>query len=151
MSLTNFDLENLCSIYKINLIQCTGKDGLIGKPQNGSYIINLNDNGSVGSHWCCFYIRDGHCAYFDAFGCICPYNVSKFLKQSRIHTVYNVDEIQQLEDDHCGYYCVAFLHYMTNHNGGKLSYLLNQFDALFDLTDTNKNVKILQKYIIQIK
>jgi hypothetical protein len=87
MSLTNFDLENLCSVYKINLIQCTGKDGLIGKPMNGCYIINLNDIDQGGTHWACFYIRNGSCAYFDSYGCICPYNISRFLKQTHIHTI----------------------------------------------------------------
>ena len=150
MSLTNFDLENLCNIYKINLIQCTGKDGLIGKPRNGCYIINLNDSNEGGSHWTCFYIRDGHCAYFDSFGCICPYNVSRFLKQSHIRTVYNTSQIQELTDDHCGYYCIAFLYYMSNHKG-KLKFLLNQFDGIFDLKETKNNVRILQEYIIHIK
>jgi hypothetical protein len=34
---------------------------------------------------------------------------------------------------------------MTNHKG-KLSYLLNKFDAMFDLKDTKKNVGTLQEY-----
>jgi hypothetical protein len=140
MTLTNFDLEHLCNLYKINLIQCCGKDGLIGRPQNGCYIINLNDTADVGSHWTCFYIKDGSCAYWDSFGCICPYNVSR----------YSVDQIQNIDDNHCGYYCIAFLSYMSNHKG-KLSYLLNQFNSIFDLKDTKKNVGILQEYIIHIK
>ena len=150
MTLTNFDLENLCKLYKINLIQCTGKDGLLGRPRNGCYIINLNDNNSIGSHWTCFYIRDAYCAYFDSFGVICPYNVSEFLKQGHVRTVYNTSMIQQIDDDHCGYYTIAFLHYMSNHKG-KLKYLLNQFDAIFDLKDTRNNLAILQEYIIHIK
>lgn len=145
MSLTNVDLEILCKVYKINLIQCTGKDGLIGKPKNGAYIINLNNIHQNGTHWCCFFIKDNYCTYFDSFGCICPYNVSKFLKQSNIHTSYNTDTIQELYDDHCGYYCIAFLFYMTNHKG-KLTYLLNKFNAMFNLKDTKKNVGILQEY-----
>ena len=150
MTLTNIDLENLCQLYKINLIQCTGKDGLLDKPQNGSYIINLNDSNDIGSHWTCFYIRDGCCVYWDSFGCICPYNVSRFLKQYHIHTSYNVDQIQNINDDHCGYYCVAFLYYMSNHKG-KVSFLLNRFNSMFDLKDTKTNARILQECIIHIK
>ena len=150
MTLTNIDLENLCQLYKINLIQCCGKDGLIGKPQNGSYIINLNNCDQKGQHWTCFYIRDDHCAYWDSFGCICPYNVSKFLKQLHIHLAFNIDQIQDIDDDHCGYYSIAFLYYMTNHKG-KLSYLLNQFNSMFDRKNIKHNAGILQEYIIHIK
>ena len=148
MSLTNFDIIDLAKHLNINLIQCCAKNALKGKPQNGAYIINLNNESEAGSHWCAFFIRAKHCVYFDSFGCICPPAISQFLLQSKIKTIYNVTDIQNINDDHCGYYCVAFCYFMSRHKTPNLSLLLNNFTLMFNLNDTTKNHIIAMNYIL---
>ena len=149
MSLTNFDIIDLCKNLNINLIQCCPKNALIGKPQNGAYIVNLNNVGESGSHWVCFFIRNKHCVYFDSFGCICPPAVSQFLMKSKIKTIYNVSDVQNINDSHCGYYCVAFYYFITCHNNPNLGLLLNNFTSMFNLKNTINNHKVALNYIMK--
>jgi hypothetical protein len=147
MSLTNFDIIDLCKQLDIPLIQCCPKNMLAGKPKNGAYIINLNNQGEEGSHWVCMYIRKNHCVYFDSFGCICPPAVSKFLLQSKIKTIYNVEDIQNIKDSYCGYYCIAFCCFMSCNKTPNLGLLLNNFTLMFNLNDTTNNHKIAFNYV----
>ena len=149
MSLTNFDIIDLCNHLDIPLIMCVPKNMLTGKPRDGAYIVNLNDQGQAGSHWVAFFIRAKHCVYFDSFGIICPPAVSQFLMQSKIKTIYNVTDIQNLADSHCGYYCVAFCYFMSVHKTPNLGLLLNNFTLMFNINDTTNNHKIAMNYILK--
>ena len=149
MSITNFDIIDLCKHLNIPLNQCCPKNMLMGKPKNGAYIINLNDKGQEGSHWVSFFVRNKHCVYFDSFGCICPPAVSQFLIQSKIKTIYNVVDIQNLADSYCGYYCIAFFYFMNEHKNPNLGLLLNNFTLMFNLNDTKDNHKIAFNYVMK--
>ena len=142
--LSNYDISDICDYLKIPLIKIISKNELNGTPKNGGYIVNLqSSNAGDGTHWVCFYVRGDIAVYFDSFGEVPPIEVINFLTNKNIY--YNDLHIQDFNDDSCGFYCVAFLHYMDNHKGN-LKVLSKKFTDFFDPIIQTNNVKILQKY-----
>jgi hypothetical protein len=125
--LTNDQIEILAGNMKVPLEFCNFKSELpkVIKP-NRAYIINLDndtdldgDNNS-GTHWVCFQIvkyPNGklESIYFDSYGVAPPEIVSKRLKDNFgiKYVPYNTKNIQSLMSNACGYYCLAFLHFIN--------------------------------------
>jgi hypothetical protein len=146
--LSNIDIEHLCKILNIPLILCVSKNKLKNyKPINGGYIINLMDSGGGGSHWVALWIQDNNAVYFDSFGKIYPYDVKKFIKNKKFY--YNTDQIQHLQQESCGYFCIFFLYMMNSNKHLYARTLLNRFINLFS-DDESDNDNILQKYLKNI-
>jgi hypothetical protein len=149
--LSNLDIEELAKEFKINLIACVSKDMLSRLPvKNGGYIINLDNSGSAGTHWVALYIDNSDACYWDSFGMVGPLQVLKFCKNK--HLIHNKDQIQNLNQSACGYYCIAFLHFMNkakkNTNMRTKLYLFNK---PYDLDNTTMNDDILQLYLRTMK
>lgn len=106
------------------------------KLQNGFYIINLNGH----SHWCCLYMDGNQHYYFDPFGFVPPTEVENKIKPY----YYNDEQIQDMNDSSCGYYCVAFIKFMNHKLDSLKSY--NDFIHLFS-TNSKDNEKILSSII----
>ena len=136
--LSNFDIEEIAPIFKINLICIIDYHDLVHYPfADGSYILNL-----ANKHWTCLYIKDGKGVYFDSYGQIYPTKIKMFCKR----LIYCDDTIQSLNSVACGYYCLYFLYWMTNKYKYNLEHTLNNFRAQFN--DNEKyNDQILQKAI----
>jgi len=148
--LSNKDIEVLCKMLKINLIFCGFREQLYNlKVIPGSYVINLDDMYSQGSHWVCFYINKKSCIYYDSFGEECPEEVINFCKKGKINIINNYFKIQDILGSECGYYCIAFLHWMNKYKN-PTQYILNMFNKQFDTENTKNNKLILQKYIKSI-
>ena len=124
MSLTNIEIEELAKRLNVPLERCCFKTELDEEPlvYNRSYIINMEDefdsNGvrNKGSHYTAFQVNkyvNGKIEpiYFDSFGVACPNEVLKFFKLKSIS--YNTKDIQSLMNEACGWYCLAFLHYIN--------------------------------------
>ena len=88
MTITNFEIIDICKRYKIPLNGVYNKDSLPLKNtdrRDCGYIINLQDDvdssGSdlPGSHWCSVWIEKDNCVYFDSYGIIFPRQVKEFL------------------------------------------------------------------------
>lgn len=144
--LSNYDIEQLCEIFKIPLISCCSKDELKNyKPKNGCYIINLqNSYDGGGTHWVSLFINHTDATYFDPFGQIYPYEIQKFCKNKRL--LYSHDIIQNLNQQCCGYYCIDFLYYMNDNKHMLSRICLNRFLSSYS-EDTHKNDNILQRHI----
>lgn len=142
--LNNQEIEQMAYIMKIPFNGCFAKDTLKGTIKNGGYVVNLGDSKTGGSHWVALYCENKNVCYYDSFGAIYPNIIKSFCKNKTI--LYNVRVIQDLKDNHCGYYCLAFLHYFsTNSNEDfKLSDELNNWNAYFDMG--KNSLKKLQKY-----
>jgi hypothetical protein len=92
---------------------------------NRSYIINLEDEydsdgeQNDGSHYTAFQYNkcDGEykVVYFDSYGVSPPDEVLKFCGINAIP--FNTKDIQSLLSDACGWYCLAFLHYINAFEG----------------------------------
>ena len=146
--LTNFDLEKIAKNYDVKLIGIYSKNELDNLPiENGNYIINLDDN--IGSHWTALNINKNKGIYFDSFGCVPPQNVISFVKQKpNIKFGYNNFIIQDLESEKCGFYCIAFLLFLTRSKNKDIYKATNDFIQLFK-DNTLENDEILKKYLLK--
>lgn len=144
--LSNYDIIELADEMNINLIGVFAKDKLNNVPvQNGGYVINLDNSTGGGTHWVGFYIDGNDAIYFDSFGSVPPLSVERFCRNKKfIHSDFI---IQNLNQEACGYYQLAFLHYMTYSKHKNSRYKLNNFIKPFDLDDTTQNDNILQNYL----
>lgn len=122
--LTDIEIKDLAKRMDIPLEAVVFKDELskLGAlTYNQAYIINMenefDDNGNPndGSHWTCFQINiypngktEG--VYFDSFGQAPPKSVAEFCGQELPHST---KDIQSLMNSACGWYCLAFLHYIN--------------------------------------
>ena len=148
--LSNIDIKNLSKIFKINLIDCCFKEDLKNL-KTGSYVINLGDFKKLGgTHWTALYIdKNKNAIYYDSFGETCPNQVIKECKKKNIKLKINMFRNQQLNGTECGYWCLAFLHWMTKYKQAT-QYNLNIFNKPFHTEKTENNLLILKKYIKSI-
>ena len=109
MSLSNFDFDRY---YRAEprYMGCYAKDAL---PKYilplRFYIINLDDNKGPGTHWTCIMNFDYNCLYFDSYGILPPLEVVKFMKGSKKECYYNYMQLQGLDSDVCGYWCMYMI------------------------------------------
>jgi hypothetical protein len=117
MSITNYELIDLCKFYKIPTHGVYMKDELKHIPAiNGNYFINLDSSntGRNGTHWTCLVLYDklGN-VFFDSFGCIPSLEVIDFIKRSKLKTYgYNNWIIQDIHSEFCGFFCLALFIYL---------------------------------------
>lgn len=152
--LTNIQIEDLASKMKIPLEFVGFKSNLPNKIKtNKAYIINLSDEvdkdtgaQSGGTHWTCFQVmeypngkKEG--IYFDSYGAPCPEVVNKrMMSNFKMKLPYNTKDIQSLMNEACGWYCLAFLHFINayQHRSKQLYWDVEAFLDLFE--DLNKSI-----------
>ena len=64
--LTNFEIQKYKNEPKFNGVY--SRDNLNEKIKNGAYVINLDENSDIGTHWIALYIRNNDVIYFNSFG-----------------------------------------------------------------------------------
>jgi hypothetical protein len=107
MSITNFEIEEICKSANLPLVSVCSKDQLPSRRIVGSYYINLqnSDEGS-GTHW--VFARIFECSkaiYFDSFGIAMPTEVEEFLKPFK-PIPYSNRQIQDIKSELCGRFCL---------------------------------------------
>jgi len=123
--LTDSDIRCIADKMAIPLVFCNFKDNLkhTKLQYNKSYIINMEDEfdedgtPNKGSHYCAFQVNkyaNGKTEpiYFDSYGQPPPEVVIEFLGGNPPH---NSKDIQSLLNSACGWYCLAFLHYINSY------------------------------------
>ena len=127
MSLSDTQIWDLAKKMKIPLVFCDFKDKLKGKKlqHNKFYIINMENefdedgHRNEGSHYTAFQINKYHSTgnikgvYFDSFGQPPPEIVKKF--SGLAHLPYNTKDIQSLMNSACGWYCLAWGHFINSY------------------------------------
>lgn len=117
---TNFELIQEAKKSGLPLVGVFNKDQLPKVPQNGFYIINLQDSQDEygqdldGTHWTVIYIEGRDACYFDSFGFPPPLEVQSFLKPY-VPYPFNRQQIQNERGGYCGVYVLYFMYYMTIH------------------------------------
>lgn len=150
--LSNTQVEELAKRMRVPL------EGVFFKSQlkemkmepNRSYIINLEDEfdevgqRNPGSHYTCFQYNkypkgNDEYVYFDSFGVCPPEEVLEFCGVKNMP--YSEVDIQSLMCDACGWFCLAFLHFINAWEGRSKSlyYDCEHFTSLFN--DLNKNTE----------
>lgn len=152
--LSNSQIEELSMKMNIPLEDIIFKDNAPKKFKfNRSYVINLEDEydekGHLqsGSHWTCLQINkypNGkiESMYFDPFGSPPPKDIIEAYKNTvgKSHFPYNTKDVQSLMSNACGWYCMAYLHFINNfsHRTKNLYSDTENFLEFFD--DLNKSV-----------
>lgn len=111
---------------KINKIDYKDK---LGSPRKGNYIVNLASSTSFGTHWVACIIDDKVAYYFDSFGFPPPLEIRKFIKKRDIKKIkkiiYSNKQIQKLNSNFCGDYCILFLFRMKESNNNFNKFVSN--------------------------
>jgi len=162
--LSNFEIINLASKMNMPLERICFKNELKQEPlkYNVGYIINSQDDtdedtgeDNVGSHWTALYIaklKDGRIQplFFDSFGAPPAEDIKKYVAPHYIPHL--TKDIQSLMSDVCGFYCLAFLyfisvsHYRTGNLYQDAETFIDLFDDLNKSNDWKKNEWILQQF-----
>lgn len=153
--LSNFEIEDICKKRNIKLNYCNFKDKLPNrKYKSFNGIINLDssspyDGNPSGSHWTALIIKNRHAFYYDSFGIIYPQEVLNFCKFQNVkHLAYSTKEIQNIDDQHCGYFCIGLLQYVklhTKHDKDLYDIVQNYLEIFNE--DTKQNTSILEEYL----
>lgn len=143
MTLTNFNLMDIASSYKIKKdFYVIMNDELQYFPfKTGYYIINLDDSDKSGSHWVCLIIEENKCLYWDSFGCLPSLDVIQFMKKSRTKYMYSNRIVQHLESTNCGLFALGVIIYVLK-TKGDLYDAVDQYTDLFSM-EPIKNDKII--------
>jgi hypothetical protein len=159
---SNFELEDYCARFRIPLVSVCSKDQLKGSLQPGAYIVNMQEAYIVnmqdfaegnGTHWVSICIIGNDAAYFDSFGRKPPIDVYQFVKRKKNINFYCIiDQIQDIESEACGFYCIAFLHYMFSRTDIEFTKRLNTWSAQFYLgqRDIGKNEGVFHRYLTKV-
>lgn len=152
--LTDSQIVDLCKKMEIPLARVCFKDELHQKKLefNKGYMINLdnsvdeNGDDNDGSHWICLYV----CKYpngkvepifFDSYGSPPAESIKKFVKKGTgLDLPYNTKDIQSLLNNACGWFCCAFLHFITasSYRSQELYEDVSKFLSLFN--DLNHSI-----------
>jgi len=149
---TNTQLTTYCKKLKINLIGVFNKDELPNNQMNGFYIVNMQSHKDFkpniinGTHWVCFNLDDDNLYYFDPFGVIYPKEIRTFSQNRNIH--YNTKQIEPLDSESCGYYCLLF-GYVTSNSTNKLM-AMKQFNKIFKPYGNLQNELVLKQIMFSL-
>ena len=165
MSLTDSQIKDLAKKMSIPLGGVFFKDELPKLEFNKFYMINLEDsvdedgNENTGTHWTCLQIMKypkGQIEkiYFDPYGAPPPEDVKKAVEEASGSTglPYTDKDIQSLMNNACGWYCLAFGHFINSsqYRSGMMlldaSTFLEMFDDLNKSVDFKKNEYILKHF-----
>jgi hypothetical protein len=148
-TLTNSDLYSICIKLKIKLVGVFMKDELEDNLKEGNYIINLENSNQSGSHWCTFIKDKNNIYYYDSFGVVPPQKIYNIAVKNSLNLYYIDKHDQNLDATSCGWWCIAFLYFMTNTKGPMLD-RMKKFDKKFNNKKTIDNEIDLKKYIDKI-
>ncbi len=165
--LTDTQMTDLAKRMDIPLAFIGFKSDLPSKIEaNKSYVVNLEDalskDGTLnrGSHWTCFQVAKypngvAECFYFDSYGVGPPQIVCKSVERDFGCGIYhNKKDIQSLMSEVCGYYCLAYLHfinaspYASKHLITDSDTFLDMFDDLDEKYDFKKNEYVLKHFFL---
>tara|TARA_R110002126_G_scaffold61816_3_gene159647 strand:+ start:304 stop:831 length:528 start_codon:yes stop_codon:yes gene_type:complete len=162
-ALTNFQLADLAK--KMSCVPLAGilfKDDLdeVEFEWNKGYIINMQDsvdeNGKrqMGTHWTCFYCvkyPNGKTAgfYYDSYGIGPPKEVVKFCKGVLLK--HNTADHQSLMDSVCGFFCLAYLYFVTRFRGRSMDLIKDSehFCSLFHDLNTEHDFQYNEHLLAQ--
>jgi hypothetical protein len=142
MSLNNLEVEYICNYLQIPLIACCLQDELKNiKLQNGGYVINYGTVENGGTHYVSVFISGDYAFCFDSFGAPFDSDVLLFIKPIK-YKAYNQWIIQDLEDDHCGWYCIGFIFYA--YRSAQPSQLFKTVNNFINRFNSDNNLPILK-------
>ena len=138
--LTTFEIQ---AYYKNEprFIGVFNRDNLPDKIKDGAYVVNLDENSDIGTHWVAFYVNNKTTTYFDSFGIE---HISKEVKKvmGNRNIITNIYRIQNCDPIMCGYLCVGFIDYVF------MGKSLTDYTNLFSPSNFKKNDDIILNYFL---
>ena len=138
--LSNIDLRKWCNFLRIPIKGIFSRNET--KPLfHSPCIINLDDFGSLGTHWvCCWPKGKGLYEYFDSFGFPPPLEWEQEMSMHGMKYFFrNYNQIQWEKSVRCGYYCLLFLN--ERNKGTSFADILKMFS-----NNLLKNEEIVKNY-----
>lgn len=111
-----------------------------------AFVANVDTHDQPGSHWCAFYFdKDGNGEFFDSYGRkpqeLCM-NFKYFLENNCKEWIYNTRELQALDSNVCGHYC---LYYLVNRcRNIHMKTIVNRFSKQPSLND-----RLVYRFIVK--
>ena len=137
-SLTNFEIQK----YHKNDPRFNGvfsRNNLSKKIKDGAYVINLDEQADVGTHWIALFCNRNEIVYFDSFGVEhIQEEIKEFIGNKNIRT--NIFRVQASDSVMCGYICTGFIDFML---AGKK---LTDYTNFFSPHDFKKSNDIILSY-----
>jgi len=164
--LTDVQIESMAAKMRIPLESVSFKDDLPKLKYNRAYIVNMMDEFSEegvanpGSHWVAFQIEkvgsDIRPMYVDSFGIGPPVEVSDAVfKFCGKKLPFSSKNIQSLMAEACGFYCLAFLHFI-NASQYRRGHIYTDTEGFLDMfTDLNvdhdfKRNEFILKHFLEV-
>lgn len=149
MSLSNFEIEDICEELKLSCIGVFSKDQIPKERKVGAYYINLqNHNDGNGTHW--VFMRlfpNAKFIYFDSFGESPPEQIIEWSKPFKPIAINN-RQIQDLKSEKCGWFCISLDYYFTYDCKTDKDVFDNYSDFLSIWSSNTKlNDKILKEFL----
>jgi hypothetical protein len=139
-ALSNIDIIKLCKKKNLPLKSILMRDEIKDNLTHGFSVINLDTSKNEGTHWTCVLYEPLTSYYFDSFGFYAPEELEEVIKPYE----YNDKDIQDLDSEACGYYCIAFIKFMSNKRDKQEAY--KAFMRLFK-NNRKENDRILKEYL----
>lgn len=164
--LSNIEIDALAKRMNIPLEYIGYKDGLkheLPIKPNKSYILNMEDedDDGNGSHWVAFQVnkniktKDFDVMYFDSMGQPPSEEIKKIIKkQFNKYVNYSTKNVQSIVADTCGYWVLAWLHWINNKKFSTKNIFIDTegflefFDDLNHITDHSKNEFMLKQFFL---
>ena len=143
--LSNYDLTKWCKYLNIPINDVLSRDENVPHHHRQAlFIYNLEPSYMSGSHWVSTYVKDNVINYFDSFGLPPFQEIVNHAGKKNLTLLHQNNQIQNINTTTCGYFCLYFLNEM---NKG-----ISYFNLLkvFDIHDTIKNEKFLERYFKNI-
>jgi hypothetical protein len=119
-----------------------------GAGNDTAMVMNLDPSTLGGSHWVCLYIAQGRGEYFDSYGLAPPLeDFVRFLDRNTTSSsgrggwTYNTQELQSLDTEVCGHYCIWFL--SERARGRSMQDIVRQFSN----SDTQRNDVMVRRQV----
>ena len=75
-----------------------------------AYVVNLDNDDQPGSHWVAIWIGCAGAEYFDPIGLPPLFtDIEQFMDKASGQWTYNDAELQSVDSDVCGHYCLFYL------------------------------------------
>jgi hypothetical protein len=110
--LSNYDLQDWADILDIKLRGIYMIDTLPKRINlNEKSIINLDSIMNSGTHWVAYKKHAQKVYYFDPIGNLQPpiQLINYFKQQPNVEIYFNYDQLQTLNSNVCGHFCLLFL------------------------------------------
>jgi len=112
INLGSLSFSQLIDLAKATHIKLNGVYSIHDLPilkTNKNYIFLIHNKNETDGHFTAMRIKKNSCFYFDSFGVPCPNLVLNKLPKSIKNIYYNNKDYQNINEDHCGAYCLYFL------------------------------------------